>query len=327
MFVYSKSRDGVICLPCALFTDDEQKGQKRSQLNIFVNSGSSNWKKFHQQRRDHEKAEYHKLSLFRADALKTKILNPKSTIPMVVRKDLKERYDSYMEILEMVAQIVHLCGKQNIALRGNYEKVTTDNEGNSGNFLALVNMLANYSPELNKHLEAIKSNINSRTKTTYLSNTTQNEMINVIGILMVQASIIQEIKEAGFHSVMVDEVTSFNQEMMSVCFHFVDKAKNIREEFLDFVDVERIRADVLANALLCKYKETGIDIKENRGQSYDGAANMSSEKVGLQKRIRDEAPKAFYTHCCSHRLNLSIVAACKLGSVQNTLEVMKSVNL
>ena len=126
---------------------------------------------------------------------------------------------------------------------------------------------------------------------------------------------------------MVDEVTSFNQEMMSVCFRFVDKAKNIREEFLDFVDVERIRADVLANALLCKYKETGIDIKENRGQSYDGAANMSSEKVGLQKRIRDEAPKAFYTHCCSHRLNLSIVAACKLGSVQNTLEVMKSVNL
>ena len=137
IFVYSKSRDGVFCLPCALFTDDEQKGQKRSQLNIFVNSGSSNWKKFHQQRRDHEKAEYHKLSLFRAYALKTKILNPKSTIPMVVRKDLKERYDSYMEILEMVAQIVHLCGKQNIALRGKQnENVATDNEGNSGNFLA-----------------------------------------------------------------------------------------------------------------------------------------------------------------------------------------------
>ena len=186
IFVYSKSIDGVFCLPCALFTDDEQKGQKRSQLNIFVNSGSSNWKKFHQRRRDHEKAEYHKLSPFRADALKTKILNPKSTIPMVVRKDLKERYDSYMEILEMVAQIVHLCGKQNIALRGKQnENVATDNEGNSGNFLAFVNMLANYSPELNKHLEAIKSNINSRTKTTYLSNTTQNEMINVIGILMI----------------------------------------------------------------------------------------------------------------------------------------------
>ena len=38
---------------------------------------------------------------------------------------------------------------------------------------------------------------------------------------------------------MIDEASSFNKEIISLCFRFVDKDNNIREEFLDFIDTER----------------------------------------------------------------------------------------
>jgi len=47
-----------------------------------------------------------------------------------------------------------------------------------------------------------------------------------------------------------------------------------------------------------------------RGQGYDGAANMSGQKSGVQKLIPDQQPKAMYTHCAGHSLNLAIVTSC-----------------
>ena len=40
------------------------------------------------------------------------------------------------------------------------------------------------------------------------------------------------------------------------------------------------------------------------GQSYDGASTMSGNLNGVQKRIRDHYPYAYYTHCVAHRMAL-----------------------
>ena len=40
------------------------------------------------------------------------------------------------------------------------------------------------------------------------------------------------------------------------------------------------------------------------GQSYDGAATMSGELNGVQKRVRDKFPFAYYNHCVAHRMSL-----------------------
>jgi len=45
-----------------------------------------------------------------------------------------------------------------------------------------------------------------------------------------------------------------------------------------------------------------------RGQGYDGASNMRGEFNGLQRKILDENPYAFYVHCFAHRLQLVVVA-------------------
>jgi len=56
-------------------------------------------------------------------------------------------------------------------------------------------------------------------------------------------------------------------------------------------------------------KEWGLHLDDIVGQGYDGAASMSSERVGLQARIRAEAPLAVYVHCSGHSLNLVIALA------------------
>lgn len=40
------------------------------------------------------------------------------------------------------------------------------------------------------------------------------------------------------------------------------------------------------------------------GQCYDGASVMSGHLNGLQKKVKDVAPRAIFIHCSAHRLNL-----------------------
>ena len=63
-------------------------------------------------------------------------------------------------------------------------------------------------------------------------------------------------------------------------------------------------------------------MKKIRSQCYDGASSMSGIKTGVPKQIRDIEPRAFYTHCYGHSLNLAAsdtLQKCKL--MQSALEV------
>ena len=99
-------------------------------------------------------------------------------------------------------------------------------------------------------------------------------MIDVIGTNTIQQHLINEIKDAKFHAVMADEVTSMNNEILSVCIRYVAGQKDIREVFLQFLDLERITGSHIGAALLSFYKSSGIDIKQCRDQCYDGAPNI-----------------------------------------------------
>jgi len=41
-----------------------------------------------------------------------------------------------------------------------------------------------------------------------------------------------------------------------------------------------------------------------RGQCYDGDSTMSGHRKGVAKSISDEQPKAIFTHCYGHALNV-----------------------
>ena len=58
------------------------------------------------------------------------------------------------------------------------------------------------------------------------------------------------------------------------------------------------------------------------GQCYDGAGNMSGPCNGAAAIVKRQYPKAVYTHCMAHRLNLSVVSACKMQSVRNMFDAV-----
>jgi hypothetical protein len=161
---------------------------------------------------------------------------------------------------------------------------------------------------------------------TYLSPTTQNQILNILGQDIILNSLISEVQEAGFYAVMADEVTSHNREVLALCVRFVDSNLNIREEFIDFIHVQRITGEYLANTILHSLKQLGLDPANICGQGYDGASNMSSDNVGVQKRIREEAPIASYVHCSGHCLNLVIAHSCHHPNIHNMLDCLKKCN-
>ena len=64
-----------------------------------------------------------------------------------------------------------------------------------------------------------------------------------------------------------------------------------------------------------------------RGQAYDGASVMSSEKAGVQAKIREINPLALYTHCYALCHNLSIAASCKVQEVRNLISFINEMHL
>ena len=166
-----------------------------------------------------------------------------------------------------------------------------------------------------------------RKNVTYLRQTSRNEMIGIIGKNIIQASLLDGVKKAAVHSISSNEVTSSNGEILSICMRYLDEFQNIREIFTRFLNLQRITGEHIGEAILKIYRELGLDVKECKGQCYDGAANMQSKKKGVASVILREAPNSVVTHCCSHNLNLSLAASCNLAIIDNLLEVYKSITI
>ena len=224
-------------------------------------------------------------------------------------------------MLKSIARATLFCGRQCIALRGSTEKIAEidSSSDNPGNFLALLKFMDIHDDVLHSHLDT-----HSMRCATYVSPRVQNELIAVMGKHMILKGVLDELKAAPYYSILADEVTSHNVEHLAICARFVDKKKDIREEFLSFVELERINGEKIAEAILKFLKENDIPTVNMRGQGYDGASNMSSGAVGVQARIKKQAPLATYVHCNRHCLNLVISKSCALPQVRNVMDRLRS---
>ena len=53
---------------------------------------------------------------------------------------------------------------------------------------------------------------------------------------------------------------------------------------------------------------------------------MAGKSKGVAARIVTKYPKALYTHCASHWLNLCVMKCCSLREITNTMEIADSVS-
>ena len=108
-------------------------------------------------------------------------------------------------------------------------------------------------------------------------------------------------------AILADEAISGHREVLSLVVRYVSKDNTIKEQFIQFHPVGKCTGQILGQQIVDRLSQLGLDIKKCRGQGYDGAAAMSSDRCGVQSVIREIVPSAVYVHCASHCLSLVIV--------------------
>lgn len=107
---------------------------------------------------------------------------------------------------------------------------------------------------------------------------------------------------------------------MALCVRYV-RDFEIFERFIGFIDcslkqdAQSLSTHIFDFFNTCKLNNNAQII----AQSYDGASVMSGKFNGVQAKIQFKYPKAIYTHCMVHRVNLVVIDMCKFVKVSNRL--------
>ena len=121
-------------------------------------------------------------------------------------------------------------------------------------------------------------------------------------------TIIGRVKEAKFYCTICDKASdASNKEQLSFCLGYVNDDGDICEDFVKLIHCKSgLTGKDLYNEVTETLSSFDPDLKNCRGQGYDGAGAVSGRVNGLSALILRENGKALYTHCASHRLNLVI---------------------
>ncbi|KAG9446816.1 hypothetical protein H6P81_012944 [Aristolochia fimbriata] len=202
--------------------------------------------------------------------------------------------------LKTSVDVIRWLTFQACPFRGHDESLSSIN---CGNFLEMVKLLASYNEQVSG---VVLGNAPQNAK--YTSPDIQKEILHVIAN-KVRNTIRSEIGEAKF-CIIVDEARDESKrEQMAIVLRFVDKKGFVQEHFFDLVHVRDTSALTLKTDISKVLSNHNLNVKDIRGQGYDGASNMSGEWNGLQALFLQECPYAYYVHCLAHRFQLALVAA------------------
>ena len=129
------------------------------------------------------------------------------------------------------------------------------------------------------------------------------------------------VQKAVFFSIIADEATdTANDEQLSLCVRFVD-GDFPHEKFLAFHECKTgVTGEAIADDILSKLGEWPVQPQLLCGQAYDGAGAMAGKSKCVAARIVAKYPKALYTHCAAHRLNLCVMKCCSILEVSNMMQ-------
>jgi hypothetical protein len=291
----------LFCWPCILFVNDNSPWNSKLR-------GYSDLNNLHTAISRHEKSESHihawiSLRTFGSSRIDLQLDSQQRESVVKHNETVKQN----REILKRLIAVTCFLGKQELAFRGHSEGRDSNNRGN---YVQLLNLLAEFDAQLNQHLK-------TATVFTGLSSLIQNDLIQSVNNVMI-SEVKSQIQSATFVAILVDEtsdVTNFSQ--LSIVFRYVYNS-NIYERFVGFHNVSSDRsAQAIATLVIdcldqfnCKDKLVA--------QTYDGASVMAGQLGGVQAKVRELVPEALFIHCYAHKLNLvlsqatSCISACRI---------------
>ncbi|XP_050908176.1 uncharacterized protein LOC127121782 [Lathyrus oleraceus] len=233
---------------------------ERGQL---ANEGYSDWVHVGEGIKEHELGMKHVKNMTTWYEYR-KRLQKFQTIDKTTQRLIEKEKDYWKNVLKRVISIVKFLAKHNLAFRGSKEKLYEDS---NGNFLGLIEMLAEFDPIIQEHVRRVTT---QKVHIHYLGHNIQNELISLLGSA-ITIEIIRKIKQTKYFSVILD-----------------------------------CTPDGLFDVLQNELKELGLDLFDVRGQCYDNGSNVKGKHQGVQNRFLDINPRAFYTPCGCHSLNLAL---------------------
>ncbi|KAL5543108.1 hypothetical protein UlMin_010818 [Ulmus minor] len=285
---YSIDKDSVFCLCCYLFKPNigEQAGGKS-----FVEKGFSNWKK-KERLVEHvgNHNSYHYQCYKKCEALMTEKQQIQN---IVLKKNIGDRI-RYRTRLTASVDCIRFLIRQGLAFRGHDE---SEDSTNQGNFLELLNFLADHNEEV---------------RVVALKNAPENLRLTSPKI---QKDIVNAFDESRDVSI---------KEQMVVMFRYVNKKGYVIESFIGIEHVANTTAVSLKTAIDKLFSKHGLSISRLRGQGYDGASNMSGEFNGLKTIIMKENECAFFVHCFAHQLQLALMGVAKKHGLIGTFFTLVS---
>ncbi|XP_020266532.1 zinc finger MYM-type protein 1-like [Asparagus officinalis] len=194
-------------------------------------------------------------------------LEKDQTIDKSFEDHIMKEKEHLRKLLRRLISIVKYLAKYNLAFRGKNQRIDKEN---NRNFMGLVQMVAEHDKVMEEHLRCIQ---NKQIRYHYLSNVIQNELILMM---------FSEIRGVTASPVKVNEY------------------------FIQFFNVDDTSGLGLFEELQMALTGIYLDIDNVRGQGYDNGSTMNGHKQGVQSRLLDINPRAFYTPCAYHSLNLSL---------------------
>lgn len=293
--IYSTKKNAIFCFCCRLFG--------KIRISLSYKSGYSDWRHMHELLCEHEKCPGHMKAFQNWVEFSTR-LRLGVTIDCENQRIIKQEVERWREVFKRIVFMIEFLASQNLAFRG---KTETLYSRDNGNFLKLMEFIGNFDAVTAEHLRRITS---KETYVHYLGKNIQNEIIELLGS-KVKQHILKLVNEWTYYAIILDCTSDVSHtEQLSLVFRFVSckpgEEPHIHEHFLGFVSVDSTTGEGLTDTLLSQLNEMNVPLKNMRGQGYDNESNMKGKNVGVQKRILDLNPRAFFVPCSAHSLNLVV---------------------
>ena len=196
--------------------------------------------------REHETSSDHVLNMTTWYDLRNNLEKGRG-IDKAAQRQLEKEKEHWRKVLFRIVAIVKFLAKHSLAFRGHNSKLYDDS---NGNFLGLIEMLAEFDPVIQEHVCRI---MNEETHVHYLGPRIQNELIHLLASA-IKSETIKKIKSAKYFSVLLDcTPDASHQEQMSLIIRYVDLSSNdvkIEESFMGFLDVNDTTGQGLFDVLV-----------------------------------------------------------------------------